>query len=249
MKFRSRILATITIAAMLHLLAIGIQAQTWNVPVYGCLSGGSTTANIPAKEVEVKSGNQLLDRAMVEDITELDRQFGVNVPVYFLNSEVENAFFTPTKFPSLIEEDGADPNMIVTGTMFISAGLLIAEFKATNGSLMSVPAIMGHEFAHAMQHANNFPYTGKWRELHADYMAGWYIGHRGRFRPQNAMEAFINFYDKGDDNFFSKDHHGTARERGAAFNAGFILNVRGNQPYGANAYITGLQYVRLLGAR
>lgn len=43
MKFRSRIIATIL---LLQLLAICVQAQTWRVPVYGCLAGGSTTDEI-----------------------------------------------------------------------------------------------------------------------------------------------------------------------------------------------------------
>jgi hypothetical protein len=240
MKFRSRILATITAITLLHLLAICTQAQTWSVSVYGCLAGGSTTASVSPNQVAVRTGNQGLDHVMVEDITELDRQFGVSVPVYFLNSNVENAFFTPTKFPSLISADGGDPNMIVTGSMFVTSSLLISEYRATNGSLMSIPAIMGHEFAHAMQYKNGFPYRGRWRELHADYMAGWFIAHRGRFRPQNALQAFINFYNKGDSDFYSEDHHGTPQERGSAFYAGYMLNVARNEASAINAYNAGL---------
>lgn len=228
------------------MIAVSVQAQAWSVPVYGCLAGKSATAQIPHAQVAVRTGHLPLDNVMVEDITELDNRFGVTVPVYFLANESQNAFFTPTKFPDLIRADGANPNMLVTGSVFFSAGLLIAEFKATNGSLMSVPAIMAHEFAHAMQYKNNFPYNGKWRELHADYMAGWYIGHRGRFRPQNASQAFLNFYYKGDYDFFDKGHHGTPQERAAAFNAGYTLNVLGSEASAVNAYNAGLRY---LGAR
>ena len=132
----------------------------------------------------------------------------------------------------------------MTGSVFISSGLLIKEYKETNGSLMSIPAILGHEFAHGMQSDNNFPYSGKWRELHADYLAGWFIGHRGRFRPQNAIQAILNFYNKGDYEFNSEDHHGTPQERAAAFNAGYTLNVQGNEDSGGDAYVAGLKYVK-----
>lgn len=240
LKLRTKMIAVFVLWCMMPL---GVHAQTWNVPVYGCLAGKSATAQIPQTQVAVRTGHEPLDNAMVEDITELDNAFGVSVPVYFLVNQSQNAFFTPTKFPDLIRADGANPDMIVTGSVFFGAGLLISEFKATNGSLMSVPAIMAHEFAHAMQYKNSFPYAGKWRELHADYIAGWYIGHRGRYRPQNALQAFLNFYYKGDYDFFDKGHHGTPQERAAAFNAGFNLNVGRNEASAVNAYNAGLRYV------
>jgi hypothetical protein len=232
---------------LLHLLAIGTLAQ--NVPVYGCLAGRSATVNLTEKRIFVRTGLPDLDAVIIDDLTELDAKFGVNVPVYFLNDELANAFFTPTKFPARILEDGGDPNMSVTGSVFFSIPLLMKEFRDTNGSLMSVPAILAHEFAHAMQFNNRFPYQGKWRELHADYMAGWFIAHRGRFRSQNAWQAMISFYQKGDTNFFDADHHGTPEERAAAFYSGFLLNIMRNESSGFNAYNAGLQYLMALGAR
>lgn len=249
MKLRASIVATMTVVLLLQMFPVFVQAQDWEVPVYGCLAGGSSTARLTKKKVFVNTSDAAFNNVVLEDITALDYAFGVTVPVYFINDGRKNAFFTPRKFASLIAEDRADPNMAVTGSVFIGFTLIHEEYKETNGTLMSIPAILGHEFAHAMQYKNKFPYEGKWRELHADYLAGWFIGHRGRFRPQNAFQAFLNFYKKGDHDFFSEDHHGTPQERGTAFNAGYLLNVRGNEPSAINAYNAGLQYVRYLGAR
>jgi hypothetical protein len=254
MKFSARVFTNIILLALFQLFSLNVQAQTWSFKVYGCLAGGgNTTAEVNRKQVFVKTGVPTLDYSMLEDIKVLDAAFGTSIPVYFIKDDDEQrgtAFFTPTRFPDLIREEGFDPDRVrVSGSVFISSGLFIKEFKETNGSLMSIPAILGHEFGHGMQHSNNFPYDGKWQELHADYLAGWFIGHRGRFRPQNAVQAILNFYNKGDYEFNDKGHHGTPQERASAFNAGYTLNVQGNVASGALAYSSGLQYVRNLGAR
>jgi hypothetical protein len=251
MKSRIRLNVVATVLALLSLLATSAQAQevTLNVSVntYGCMAGTKTTADI--RKAYVITGWQVLDNAMLEDITALDRAYGVNVPLYFLNDGSKNAFFVPLKFPRLIEADGGDPGMSITGSVFVDATLLKSEFEESKGSGMSIPAILGHEYAHAMQYANSFPYEGKWAELHADYMAGWFIALRGIFRPQDPNRAWISISEKGDYNFFEKGHHGTPQERAEAFATGFNLLRSGGQTSAANVYNYGLQYVRGKGAR
>ena len=103
--------------------------------------------------VYVNTGWQALDAAMLEDITALNRVFGVNVPLYFLNDGSKNAFFVALKFPPLMQLDGMHPDSQVTGSVFVDATLLRNEFQEGGGSGMSIPAILGHEYAHAMQKA------------------------------------------------------------------------------------------------
>jgi hypothetical protein len=250
MKFKATLTSMITAFVLLPLLAICAQAQVTvneSAKTYGCLANGNSTASI--KQAYVNTGWKELDDAMLEDIGALDKAFGVNVSVYFLNDGAENAFFTAQKFPALMRADGINPNTPVTGSMFIDAALLKKEFKETGGSGMSIPAIMAHEFAHGMQHSNNFPYSGKWQELHADFMAGWFIAVRGIFRPQNPNQAWISISEKGDYEFFDEGHHGTPQERAEAFATGFLLLSQGKVVSSANAYNLGIQYLRNKGAR
>lgn len=155
--------------AVCGLLAGGVitaQGQEWRVPIYGCAKGGNASmATVPYEGVSVNMGWKPLDALIVRDIAELQRQFGVTVPVYFLRDNLQDAFFTPKVFPDLIRDDHDDPEIERTGTVFVSMGLLNDVFLGANGSTVSVPAILAHEFAHAMQFDNNFPYHGKWREF------------------------------------------------------------------------------------
>jgi hypothetical protein len=252
MKLRTRLLSIITTVVLLSVLAVTAQAQrgvrlNLRVHTYGCLAGTSETADLG--DVFVNTGWQALDAAMLEDITALNRVYGVNVPLYFLNDGSKNAFFVALKFPSLMQADGVSPNTPVTGSVFFSAALLKDEFQEGKGSGMSIPAILGHEYAHAVQKANNFPYEGKWPELHADYLAGWFIALRGVFRLQDPNRAWVSISEKGDYNFFDKGHHGSPQERAEAFAAGYMLLAQGRQTSGISAYNFGLQFVKAKGAR
>lgn len=242
MKFNVKIVATIT---LLFLFALNIQAQS--VPLYGCLQGTRTFADLTNRKITVSSGVRELDNMLVEDITALDYNFGVNVPIYFLDDGKDNAFFTPTKFPDLIRADGGDPYGNVTGSVFLGVTLLVNEFKK-NGSAMTLPAIVGHEVAHAKQYSNRFPYRGKWRELHADLMAGWFVALRGEHRPQDVGQAAFALYNRGDFDFFSEDHHGTPDERGTAFVTGYLL-YREKRLSAAQAYSVGIEIMKQAGAK
>lgn len=224
--------------------------RTWKVRLYGCLEGKSGTATLPADKVMTETGIQGLDNAILDDITQLEKPeiFNVHVPMYFLNDDMENAFFAPVKVPELIRREGGDPNAPITGTVFFGMKLLRNEYQRSNGSGMSIPAIIAHEYAHAMQSQKGFPYNGKWRELHADFMAGWYTTHRARFRRQDIGQAAANFYQKGDYGFYDEGHHGTPMERKAAFDAGYRLNSQQNVSNGSVAFEYGRRYVEALGA-
>jgi hypothetical protein len=250
-NIRSRFATAITLAGLLLALLTPANAQRQitlrqRIYTYGCISG-SAPGSAGAKKYSVSTGNQFVDNAIRVDISELNRQFGVFVPVYFENTDVKNAYFTNQKFPELIQEDTGSSDANYTGSVFIAAGLWNDEYIKNQG--FALPAIMAHEFAHAMQYSRGFPYGGKWLELHADYMAGWFAGHRGRFAAQNDIGILQSFFNKGDYDFFSQRHHGTPQERANAFFEGFRLNRQFNAAFGGQAYDYGLQYVRALGAR
>ena len=190
-------------------------------------------------------GREALNQAIIQDIAILNKNYGVTAPVYFMESKQVNAFFIAESFPALILADGGDPNTRFTGSVFVSTALLDQESKETNGTLLTIPAILAHEFAHAMQCKNAFPYDGVRRELHADFMAGWYTAFRGRSGlPVNMEQAWQGFMAKGDfEPNIDPDHHGKPEQRGSAFYRGYQFSTEHKEASAWNAYQAGLQYV------
>jgi hypothetical protein len=233
------------VTMIVSLLTVSAQGQTWRPRLYGCLEGEKDYAEINLRDYLVKTSNPSLNAAVEDDITQLDRLFGVRVSVYFPNDGLQDARFTPETNDELILRDDGDRRVQRTGTVLISLGFLEKEYWETNCSMMSLPAVLAHEFAHAMQHANSFPYgKGVRRELHADFMAGWYVAHRSRCRPQDPLAAFASFYRKGTNlGFFDPNHHGTSQDRATMMAAGYAYNIQTNDGSAFDAYNFGLRIV------
>jgi len=177
---------------------------------------------------------------LTEDCNELNKIFGVDSPMYLIQEEgAPNAFATSNNLSGVYSRDG---------TVFFGYKLLIDDFQSNNG--FGIPTILAHEYGHILQFKNNFPNfsTHKWRELHADYLAGWYTAYRSRFRNQVPLASLSSVYTKGDYAFNSVDHHGTPNERAFAFNAGYMLHVQGGVMSGHQAYENGIEFVKAMGA-
>ncbi|MCP4107574.1 MAG: hypothetical protein GY749_18865 [Desulfobacteraceae bacterium] len=123
-------------------------------------------------------------------------------------------------------DDGNSPNALALPQDMVLLGLNLMrdEFQKEYGPLgnYSIIGIMAHEFGHILQfnaglHAK-FP--TKLLELHADYLAGWYLGNRKMVFPTDATQAMRSFYQKGDYAFNNPNHHGTPQERLISFTAG-----------------------------
>src|SRR5258706_3673380 len=158
MKLRTRMIAVFMLLSFLTPLTVRAQVQTWRVRLYGCIQAGSTDAEINLRDHLVNTRNPSLDAAIKDDVVQLDEMFGVRVSVYFPNDGLIEARFTPEQSRELILRDDGNPNARMTGSVLISLGFLEEEFRENNGSQMSVPAIIAHEYAHAMQYANGFPF-------------------------------------------------------------------------------------------
>jgi hypothetical protein len=66
--------------------------------------------------------------------------------------------------------------------------------------------------------------TVKLVELHADYLAGYFLGTRKRATPDLRFYSLGPYVRSlGDTRFGAPSHHGTEEERLAAFEAGFAL--------------------------
>lgn len=93
--------------------------------------------------------------------------------------------------------------------------------SATQLGLLPIAAILAHEWGHTLQFKKKM--EGGWgarHELHADYLAGWYLGAtRGSDRDLMAKIAKV-FGDLGDTQFLDTDHHGTPKQRANVMRAG-----------------------------
>jgi hypothetical protein len=88
----------------------------------------------------------------------------------------------------------------------------------TGGGCLTSPSL---EFSHILQFKEGSTLRGAQRELHADYMAGYYLGRKSHFLQTNIANFADSPFEKGDYAFWSQTHHGTPQERVAAMVAGF----------------------------
>lgn len=191
-----------------------------------------------------------LSDSLREDVNELRRLYGVRAPMMLLNEKGNaNAVAVDIILVDELTRRGLDPNDYADGTVFLGTKLINAEFAEGHGAAYSIPTILGHEFAHILQKKLKFPLVeSKWQELHADYMAGWFTGHRARYRKQDLNQSIQSLFEKGDYEFNSVGHHGTPVERSCAFDAGYRLNRDGNVSSARLAYVNGLRYLMKSGA-
>lgn len=91
---------------------------------------------------------------------------------------------------------------------------------------------MAHEWAHIVQFSKGHRNAGKSVELHADFLAGWFLGRTSVAREfpsdKQRQEAGYRIFFYGDNNIHSPDHHGTGVERASAIQSGFELAAKVN---------------------
>ncbi|SDX00259.1 hypothetical protein SAMN05444410_1087 [Hydrobacter penzbergensis] len=171
---------------------------------------------------------------------QLDQKFNIS------KTTLENLFNISVNL--FIYDDGQSPNAYAKrsddqnydGLVAFGRNMLVQRLWNIERGEFAVAGILAHECAHVIQIKKGTYYSvTKLKELHADFMAGYFIGTQGF--PQNGINAFANdLYSIGDYDFWAPDHHGTPEERVAAMLAGF--QVRNSSA--SSAYMTGLSYVR-----
>jgi hypothetical protein len=131
---------------------------------------------------------------------------------FFDDTGSPNAFATPEQ----MFDNGPD------GTIIFGLTLLAQEARR-DGVGVGVIGIFAHEFAHIRQIRDRrlAEVATPVRELHADYLAGWYLAQRGFLSPAVAP-ALQSFFEKGDYGYFSPNHHGTPEQRLRAIMSGLL---------------------------
>ncbi len=192
------------------------------------------------------TGDKALDKALDASIKKLSDLFG-QVPAFGFYREEDhpevgamNAFATPenTNIPG------------TWGTVAFGTTLFKREMTEFDPSGSTITAIIAHEFGHiwafrrgVMDQINSGQPTKKRSELHADYMAGYFLGTRKKANKSLKLHAAGDLFHRiGDYNFSSRGHHGTPEERVAASEQGFRVSYLEGRD-AEYAFASGMEYV------
>ncbi len=158
--------------------------------------------------------------------------FGVNPAILIINDwQSPNAF---------AYWGVTDPRFY--GTIYLGIRLLYDELFSMDKGVLAVVGIMAHEFAHILQWKYQSQLIGKYRELHADFLAGYYLGVKNYILYRDLCAFASSLFTKGDYNFWNPDHHGTPQQRVAAMNMGYGLGKSGSEIN--KAYLKGDEIIR-----
>jgi hypothetical protein len=182
--------------------------------------------------LESTTGDRKLDEILFKQKEDLESFFGVEIQLLF-GTEISrsgNAFFSP-----------ACPSLYCDGKVVLGKYLML-ELSRLSNSYTRLLGVFAHEFGHAMQHKYGWSGNSKWRELHADYLAGFYLGKTRVMTQSDVVSSFREFSSRGDFDFYNPDHHGTPEERGCSFYEGYkFASVMNSNVF--HAYNSGKNYI------
>lgn len=195
-------------------------------------------------EIFESSGNPELDRAFGVMLVHLSHLFQVNPRFYFYDDGRElNAYATDEVY------DDTYPN----GTVFMGMNFMNHMLRESPYGDILLMAVCAHEFGHIVQYFTSglaprlraMHSTVKYMELHADFLAGFYVARRSSgYETEQLRHLGEGWEASGDTAFNDPNHHGTQAERIAAIEAGFTL-AEGSASVTINDAIqSGLAYLR-----
>lgn len=205
--------------------------------------------------ISASSGDRFFDRALAQALYHISELYGVTPTFGFIQGgNLANAMATTATYQP--EQGDAPLPAREDGTVLMGDGILaLLASKGITNPVAGALSICAHEFAHIVQYryAYNDVHvidilvkdqpTVKRAELHADFLAGFYIGTAKKRNPRTPAATVAQaVYSIGDFNVNDKGHHGTPEERGNAVYAGFQMSYERNVDF-PTALVEGLRYV------
>ncbi|MBK1667578.1 hypothetical protein CKO28_05970 [Rhodovibrio sodomensis] len=171
------------------------------------------------------SGIPQLDGTLNSEPPVLRDLFGVDPGFAFFNDgRAINAYAMPQ---NILRRRG-------DGTVVFGRNLLRTEIakasqlmRGPNAWATAVIGIFAHEWGHIRQFSDVGQLDKPLMELHADYLAGWYLGTKSSYGSSLDIAGIArSLYEKGDSNFNSPPDHGRPIQRVKSMEAGFLLGRR-----------------------
>ena len=223
--------------------------QTRSRDTFGCaLSDSEASAFFAAvtdhqlansNRIIAKSGNSEFDYALAQTLSRMSDTLDV-LPsfAYFDDFDGANAYASPRKL--VLPSDGS---------VLFGKRLFLKIMSQQEHPDVGITAVCAHEFGHILQ----FKYDlrdvfqegarVKRKELHADFLAGYYAGQRKLLKSDYPAAVFATQQESvGDPHVDHAQHHGRPDERATAIVRGF--EVAYNERRGlAEAIQTGINFV------
>jgi hypothetical protein len=142
-----------------------------------CLQNSQTNQLRLYKSTGVAELDQLLnaEKRLLEEFFKVKTELKVlndeDAPNAFASEESSNTFF-------------------FDGSVYLGYTLMSDELRKRDvEGLSAIRGIMAHEYAHVLQTKLDCKLEGSVRELHADFMAGWYMGIRSLYDSETSLKA------------------------------------------------------------
>ncbi|MCK1732629.1 hypothetical protein IVA79_01360 [Bradyrhizobium sp. 138] len=216
---------------------IGLEAHpTWAKGRVACAIGTESRTS-DRDDLLSKSNDRAFDNALVVELERILRIIPVNPGFKYVKDD--NAFATDTTIVTG-----------TTGTVLIGLKLVNELLKPDQGGV-AVACVLAHECSHIFQFFSVNQYyerleasTQRLRELHADLLAGFYMGKRMGAAAGAMRSVEKAMMDFGDYNNADPKDHGTPGQRSAALDKGYVFAMNGLKF--DDAAIEGEKYVRVL---
>ena len=193
--------------------------------------------NFDKDAVQNGSGNKDFDRALALTLSKLTDVFDVLPGFAFYNGgqESSNAFAHPSDLL------GGHNGSVLFGLRLFNELML-----SPDSPEVGVASVCAHEFGHILQFKKNLGRldggTTK-RELHADYLAGYFAGIRKKERLNFPAAVFALTQHTYGDRPLAPPSHGTPDQRGNAVVAGFEAAFRQRKSL-SEAFEEGIRWVQ-----
>ena len=177
------------------------------------------------------TGNTALDAKLRSEAQLLAQTFGVDPQIFlFDDRKWPNAYARPRAFPPYRD------------TIFMGHQLLRQTVAVEEIRDVAVVLVLAHEWAHILQGSAGLPGSLdlRHRELHADVLAGWYLGRRNLAPSSHVTRVALQTFGRLPQASFSTGTHGTPNARMAAMMLGY---ARHNWPLG-QIYDLGMRFVQ-----
>ncbi len=153
----------------------------------------------------------VVKQVLVTTRDEIERFFDFRFDAFCMDEEEYGAYYD------------IQANTLVVGLEFF------LEVANPPGNINRAIGVIAHEAAHAFQTKHGLlnmlvevnPHRVKCIELHADFLAGGYMGWRSRLYDVDVTNMSEMFYELGDGQTNVDGHHGLGAERFLSFRQGF----------------------------